>query len=124
MKIPDGHQAIMPYLIVENAEKLIDFAQQVFNANLNSKHLRDDGKTIMHAELQISGSTVMLAEATEQWKEHTATLFIYVDNADETFNKAIEAGAEVILELRNQEYGRSGGVADPCGNIWWITSIQ
>jgi uncharacterized glyoxalase superfamily protein PhnB len=66
----------------------------------------------------------MFCETTEQWKTATANMFVYVEKADETFNKAIESGSKVIMELTDQPYGRSGGITDPFGNVWWITSVK
>lgn len=123
MKIPKGHQAIMPYLMLNGAQQFQDFAKAVFNAEVTSNHYGDDGKTIRHCEIQIHGSTIMFSERTEKWPEHTGTLFIYVEDADKTFHKAIKEGAEVILPLKNEDYGRTCGVKDPVGNIWWITSV-
>lgn len=123
MKIPQGHQRIMPYLMIHNAEKFIDFTQTVFGANLSFKRMREDEKTVMHAEITIGESTIMFAETVEEWGKATAHLFVYVENADESFHKALEAGATEVLALRDQDYGRSGGVADPFGNVWWITSV-
>ncbi|MEJ7681898.1 MAG: VOC family protein [Segetibacter sp.] len=124
MEIPKGHQAVMPYLMLADANKFIEFTQKVFNASKTFKRLREDNKTIMHAEIQISGSTIMFCDATEQWKPHTANMFVYVANADETYQKAIDNRAITVMEPANQDYGRSCGVKDPCGNIWWITSVQ
>ena len=124
MKIPNGHQTIMPYLILSGAEKFIEFTRKVFNANETFKRLREDGKTIMHSEIQIGGSTIMFADTTEQIKEQTAGLFIYVENADETYKKAIGEGANTVMELSDQEYGRTCGVKDPFGNTWWITTFK
>jgi len=59
----------------------------------------------------------------EDWLPQPAGLFIYVENADEGFRKAKEAGAQVIMEPVDREYGRSCGVKDPFGNTWWITSV-
>jgi uncharacterized glyoxalase superfamily protein PhnB len=86
--------------------------------------MREDGKTIMHSEIQIGGSTIMFADTTEQIKEQVAGLFIYVENADETYKKAIDAGATTVMELSNQDYGRTCGVNDPFGNTWWITTVK
>ncbi len=123
MKIPQTHQAVMPYLILNGALQFIDFTKKVFNAGLTSSSMREDNKTVAHSEIQISGSTIMFAEATDQWKAATANLFVYVENADETYNKAIANGAKALMELSNQDYGRTGGVTDPFGNVWWITSV-
>lgn len=113
----------MPYLIVPKASQLIDFLHKVFGAEEKMKHLREDG-LIMHAEVTISGSTLMIAEATDEWTAQPAGLFLYVPNADEAYQKALAEGATSVLELRDQEYGRSGGVKDFCGNTWWITSVR
>jgi len=124
MQVPKGHQAVMPYLIVNNAAGFIDFVKNVFNADLSFSRMREDNLTVMHSEVQISGSTIMFCDATEQFKPATANMFVYVDDADKTFAKAIEAGSKVIMELADQTYGRSGGVSDPFGNEWWITSVK
>lgn len=122
MKLPEGHQAIMPYLILNGAQQFMDFTKTVFNSEVTFSQLGEGGK-IGHSEIQISGSTIMFSETTEKWKEQTANLFIYVADADKTFHKAIASGGEVILPLRTEEYGRTCGVKDPVGNIWWITSV-
>lgn len=123
MNIPPGHQAVMPYLMLADAIAFIAFTEKVFNAALRTKHMRDD-ETIMHAEIQIGDSTIMFSNATEQYKEQTANLFVYVDNADEAFEKAKANGAAVVMELSDQDYGRTCGVTDTTGNVWWITSVN
>lgn len=124
MKIPEGNQVVMPYLIVAGAQKFIEFTQKVFNAKENEKsRSMSDEKTIMHSEIMIGDSTIMFADSTEKFKPRTAGLFIYVENADETYKKAIREGATTLMELSDQDYGRTCGVTDPFGNIWWITSI-
>jgi len=114
----------MPYLILKEAEKFSDFAKNVFGAKVIMNRLREDEKTIMHSEISIGDSTLMFAGATEQWKPQTANLFIYVTNADEAYKKAIRAGATTVMELTDQDYGRTCGVIDPFGNTWWITAIN
>ena len=124
MNIPKNHQTIMPYLILDGALKFIDFTKNVFNATvLHAPQLRDDG-TALHAEINIHGNTIMFADTTSDWKPQTANLFVYVPNADETFKKAQEEGATELMGLSDQEYGRTCGVTDPFGNVWWITSIN
>jgi len=122
-KIPENYQTVMPYLIVKDAAQFIAFTQKVFDASETYKVMRDE-HTIMHAEIMIGGSTIMLADSTETFSERPAGLFIYVADADETFNKAMDAGATVVTEMADQPYGRSGGVKDPYGNTWWITSMN
>ena len=124
MKIPNGHQAVMPYLMLVEAAKFIDFCQKVFNAKLISNRKREDGITIMHAEVDIDGSTIMFSEANKDWKPAMANMFVYVENADKTYQLAIDAGAVTLMELSDQDYGRTCGVTDPFGNVWWITSVR
>jgi PhnB protein len=123
-KIPNGHQAIMPYLMLSHAEKFIDFATNVFGAEVTFKRMREDTDAIMHAEIHISGSTIMFCDSTDQWKSQSANLFIYVDDADKTYQKAVSEGGTSIMEPADQDYGRSCGVSDTTGNVWWITSVK
>ncbi|HZW64464.1 MAG TPA: VOC family protein [Hanamia sp.] len=122
MNIPEGYQAVMPYLILNDPEEFIEFTQKVFNATSKYKEMREDGHTIRHAEMDISGSVIMCAQSTDQFPAQTANLFVYVDDADETYAKALENGATSINEPADQSYGRSCGVSDTNGNVWWITS--
>ena len=123
MQIPPIHQQIMPYLIVENAKNLIEFLTEVFDANLSLKKMRD-ADLIMHAEMVIGSHTIMLADATEDWKAQNAGLFIYVENADQVYQKALERGSTSLMPPSDEDYGRSCGVVDPTGNVWWITSVN
>jgi PhnB protein len=126
MNLPNGHQVVMPYLMLNGASKFIDFVKTVFNAELttNMHKLREDRATVMHSEVTVGGSTIMFSDATEQFAKQTANLFVYVDNADETFKKAIASGATTLMALSDQNYGRTCGVTDPFGNVWWITSVN
>lgn len=123
MNIPKGHQTVMPYFIVEDANGFFDFAENVFGARLSYPAERPaelDG----HCEMQIGSSTLMFSKSGGPWKPRTADLFVYVEDADETYKKALDAGATSVMELSDQNYGRSGGVSDPYSNIWWITSVS
>lgn len=124
MKLPKGHQALMPYLMLTNAGHFYAFTKAVFNAQETLKKLREDGNTIMHSEIQINGSTIMYCETNKDWKPQTANLFVYVKDVDDTYKKAIDVGAEVVMPLSNQDYGRTCGIKDPFGNTWWITSTD
>src|SRR4026208_1965603 len=115
-KIPENYQTVMPYLIVKDAAKFIAFMEKVFDAEETHKSMRDE-HTIMHAEIMLGGSTIMFADSTEKFSVQTGGFFIYVDDADETFKKAIDAGATIVAEVADQSYGRSGGVQDPFGNV-------
>jgi PhnB protein len=123
LNIPEGYQTVMPYLILRDANGFLDFTKKVFNATEKMKHISDE-QLIMHAEIQIDGSTIMFAESTEDYPPQTAGLFVYVKNADETYQTALNNGATSILAPRDQDYGRSAGIKDPCGNTWWITTAN
>lgn len=120
--IPEGYQQIMPYLIVPNAVGFMTFMQTVFGATERMKIMRDD-MHVMHAELQIGASVIMLADATGQWTQQNAGMFIYVDDCDTVYKKALKNGATSVMEPVNQDYGRASGVKDAHGNTWWITSV-
>jgi PhnB protein len=120
-KTPEQCQTVMPYLIIENAEAFIQFMKDVFDAPLNYKEMRSEN-IIRHGQVMVGESMIMFADKTDAIDARTAGLFVYVDNADDRYNKAIGAGAKKIMELSDQPYGRTGGVLDPFGNTWWITA--
>jgi PhnB protein len=120
--IPEGYHTLTPHLIVQGASKLLDFMKEAFDAK-EKYSLPGPGGVIMHAEVKIGDSTVMIGEATGEWKAMPASLALYTDNADAVYRRALEAGATSIREPANQFYGdRSGGVKDPAGNHWWIAT--
>jgi uncharacterized glyoxalase superfamily protein PhnB len=121
--LPEGHQHVMPYLVLENADGFMQFVKDVFDAEETYSMTREDG-TIGHAQVKIGESTIMFAEQTAQWAAHTAGMFVYVDNADSCYEKALAEGAFSLMPPADQPYGRSSGVRDPFGNVWWITSVQ
>ena len=124
MNLPSGHQTIMPYLILKGASRFIDFCKKVFDAkDSNQQVLRDDG-TVMHAEIILNGSTIMVTDETKDWSQQNANLFVYVPDADEMYQKALDNGATSLMGLSDQDYGRTCGVTDPFGNVWWITSVK
>lgn len=124
VNIPNGHQTVMPYLMLDGAEKFKDFVTKVFDGKITSEHFQPDSKKIMHSEADINGSTIMYCDSTEKYAPHPANLFIYVSNADTTYHTALENGGKSVMEPADQDYGRSCGVTDPCGNVWWITSVS
>ncbi len=122
MNSPKGHQAVTPYLMMEDAAGFIDFIKTVFDAEMTHQDMRGD--IIGHCEANINGSTVMFSNSRDDWKPATANMFVYVPDADAAYAKAIAAGATSVMEMADQDYGRSGGVTDPYGNVWWITSVS
>jgi len=118
--IPSGYHTVTPYLRVTGAADFMQFLERAFGAKENHRSLGPDG-TIMHADVTIGDSHVMLTEGKETFPTLPASLFLYVADVDATYQKAIEAGATSIMEPSDQFYGdRTGGVRDPFGNDWWI----
>jgi uncharacterized glyoxalase superfamily protein PhnB len=123
MKLPQNHQAVMPYLMLPNAAAFLTFTQTVFDATLSFSEMQEDSTKYRHAEISISGATIMFCDTVADWGEATAQLFVYVPSADEAYHKAIAAGAASVMPLSDQSYGRTCGVRDSNGNVWWITSV-
>lgn len=119
--IPDGYHAVTPYLVTPNVPGVIAFLEKAFGAReLEPRLLRPDGK-VMHVAVQLGDSRIMMAEASDEFPAMPGMLYIYVEDADEAFQRAIDAGAEVLMPIEDQFYGdRNGGVKDPFGNFWWI----
>ena len=122
LSLPDNYQTVMPYLIVDNALGLKQFMEAVFEGKELRIVPREGGEGIMHGEVMIGDSTIMFAEASAQWPAVTAGLYINVADADATYAKALSNGATTIMEPVDQSYGRTSGVNDPFGNVWWITT--
>ncbi len=120
--IPEGCHSVTPYLTVPNVDRLIDFLKHTFGAEEKERFLRPDGG-IMHAEVKIGDSLIMLGEPMGQWKARPGQLYVYVKDIDEAYSRALEAGATSVMEPADQFYGdRSGGVTDPSGNFWFIAT--
>lgn len=120
--IPDEYPRVVPYLIVENVEKLMDFLTEIFGAKQSEKMRLPDG-SVNHAEVRIGDSVIMIGKASNDYPPFPAMIYIYVENTDEAYKKALKAGAESLMEPADQFYGdRNAGVKDPFGNSWWIAS--
>lgn len=120
--IPKGYHTVTPMLSVQGAGKVIEFLKQAFGATELSRMARPDG-CIMHAELKIGDSIVMLGEAACECKPTTASIYLYVNDADTVYRRAVQAGGVPQMELSDQFWGDRGGcVTDPSGNQWWIAT--
>jgi len=120
--IPEGYTTITPYLIVEDADKLVEFVEKTFDGELLFKILNDAGR-ITHGEMKIGNSMLMLSESSDEWKPTNVMLHLYVEDIDATYQKALEAGAISVKEPQNQFYGdRSSCVQDSFGNFWGIAT--
>lgn len=120
--IPDGYHTITPYLIVEDADRLVEFIEQVFDGKLIFKMETDKGR-ISHGEMKIGDSMLMLSEAAGEWKATQTMLYLYVNDVDAIHKKALAIGATQIKEPEDQFYGdRSSMVQDSFGNCWGIAT--
>ena len=121
--VPEGYHTATPYLIVPGVAKVIDFLKQTFDAKeIHERMSRPDG-TIMHAEVRIGDSPIMLGEPMGQFQPMPASVYLYVPDTDACYRRALKAGAASLMEPADQFYGdRNAGVKDPSGNSWWIAT--
>lgn len=120
--IPEGFHTITPYLLVQHAQDVIQFAKQAFGATEDHRSTNPDG-SILHAQLKIGDSVIMLSDASGDYQPMPAMLYVYVDDVDVVYQRAVQAGATALREPTDEFYGdRSGGVRDSCGNQWWIAT--
>jgi uncharacterized glyoxalase superfamily protein PhnB len=120
--IPEGYRTVTPYLIVNDADRFLQFVKSAFNAKVHGEHRGPDG-SIMHADVMIGDSHVMMGQANERWPAITGSLYLYGPDVDATYQAALRAGAKSVQDVKDQFYGdRSGGVEDPAGVTWWIST--
>jgi PhnB protein len=121
--IPDGYHTVTPYLLVQDAEKLIDFVIKVFDAKETVRMSMPNG-AIGHAEVRLGDSVIMLSEAQGgDYKPMPTGIYLYVENCDAIYKLALEAGATSIMQPTDQFYGdRSAGIKDQFGNLWYIAT--
>lgn len=123
--IPSGFHTITPYFSVRDAAALVAFLKRAFDAKEVDVMTSPDG-SVMHAQLQVGNSMVMLGQVPPDYPEDKllkAMLYMYIDDVDAAYKKAIQAGGKSVMEPTNQFYGdRSGAVDDPAGNQWWIAT--
>lgn len=120
---PEGMRTVSPYLMVENVVDLIQFIVTVFSGKLKYKLNRPDG-SIMHAEIMVGDSIIMMGEPMEEYGAFPASIYIYVSDCDNIYEKAIQNGAKSIMIPTDMTHAgeRYGGVRDLFGNIWWIAT--
>jgi len=128
--IPDGYHSVTPYMIVKGAAKAIDFYKNALGA---TELMRFPGpnNTVMHAEIKIGDSVIMLADEHENGPYRSplavggtpVSLMVYVEDVDTVFNQAVSLGAKSTREVEDQFYGdRSGNLTDPFGHVWTIAT--
>ena len=128
--IPDGFHTLTPHIIVQDAAKAIEFYKKAFGAQEITRHMAPDGKTVMHAQLKIGNSMLMLASefppsclSPKSRGGTSVTLSLYVENADAAFDRAVKAGCAVKMPITDQFWGdRYGVTEDPFGHQWSIAT--
>ena len=119
-KKPEGYHSVTPYLLVDGADRLMEFMKQAFGA---TERGRMGDERVMHAEMQIGDSIIMLSDTMEGYEPTQVMLHLYVDDADAVYKRAVAAGGTPLQEPQDQFYGdRSGAVSDAFGNRWWIAT--
>jgi uncharacterized glyoxalase superfamily protein PhnB len=120
--IPNGLHTVTPYLVVPDAAKVMDFIRRAFGATERFKMQGPNG-AVMHAEMQVGDSVVMLGQSPDASRSTRAMLHLYVPDVDAVYKQAIAAGGISVREPADQFYGdRSGLVKDPGGNEWSIAT--
>ncbi len=128
--IPTGYHTVTPYLIVRDAASALAFYQRAFGATELLRMAGPQGK-VMHAEIKIGNSIIMLGEETPEMGAHSpqsiggspVSLFVYVKDVDAVFAQAVSAGAKELRAVKDQFYGdRTGGVMDPYGHLWYLAT--
>ena len=118
--IPEGYHTVTPFVSVYGAARVLDFLRVALGATERYRLNQPDGN-VMHAEVQIGDSIVMIGETMEGDSPMPASLYLYVPDPDATYRAALVAGGESIMEPEDQFWGdRLAGVKDPTGNKWWF----
>jgi uncharacterized glyoxalase superfamily protein PhnB len=122
-KKPAGYSSVSVYIVASGAQRVIDFLKKTFDAAELRRFDMPDG-SIMHAEVRIDDSVVMIADAGGAYPAFPVWLHVYVDDVDATYRRALEAGGISVQEPQRKEGDpdRRGGVKDPAGNTWWIAT--
>jgi PhnB protein len=118
---PTGYNSLSPYFIVAGAQQLIDLLKEIFNAKELRRFERPDN-TIMHAEIQIDDSVIMLGDSSNDFPPIQLVVHVYVPDVDETFEKAIKTGCEIVEQPKQREGDpdRRATFKDFAGNMWSV----
>ena len=129
---PKGFHTVTPALTTRDPGKAIDFYKRAFGAEERMRFPGPDGKSIMHAEIKIGDSPFMITDENPAFPEWLSPqsrggtpvhIYLYVDEVDAVFARAIAAGAKQLLPVQDQFYGdRSGALTDPFGHVWYIAT--
>jgi PhnB protein len=118
---PTNYNSVSPYFIINGAQKFIDLMKLIFDATELRRYDMPDG-TIMHAEIKIDDSVIMLGESSDKFPPVNLVMHVYVPNVDETFNKAVKSGCEIIEPPKEREGDpdKRATFKDFAGNMWSV----
>lgn len=120
---PKGYNTVSPYLVVDGASRTIEFLVRVFGA-VEVRRFADAAGGIVHAEVRIDDTVVMIADGAEGWPPVPSHVHVYVADVDATFRRALEVGAAAVQEpVQKDDADRRGGVKDAGGTTWWIATM-
>lgn len=120
---PKDCSIVCPGLSVKSVEAQMEFMVKVFNAKIK-EDAKDSSGFIQHGEVKIGDTTIMISRASEKWPVHDSSIFIYVKNADEIYNRRLKNNAVSLMKPEDRFYGvRDGGFKDPSGNQWWVGQL-
>lgn len=121
--LPKGFHSVTPYLMLQDANAFLPFAEQAFGARIIGVHRDGDGN-LRHAEIEIAGSIVEVSEASPTWGSTSSALHVFVPDADAAHAQAVAAGATSTYAPATHDYGeRSGGVKDRWGTQWFLATL-
>jgi PhnB protein len=120
---PETYNSVSVYIVADNAQRVIDFLKSTFGATPLRRFDAPGGK-VMHAEVRIDDTVVMIADASGAYPAFPVWLHVYVPDAEATYKKALAAGGVSVQELVRKpgDPDLRGGVKDPTGNTWWIST--
>jgi uncharacterized glyoxalase superfamily protein PhnB len=119
---PPQYTSVSPYLIVSDADWTIKFLTLAFNAT-ELRRFADGAGKIVHAEVRLDDSVIMVADGTDGWPALPAHVHVYVPDVDAAYRTALQAGAGSVQEpVKKDDPDKRGGVKDPAGTTWWIAT--
>lgn len=122
--IPKGFHTITANIIADDAEGAVAFLKRAFGFTESYRLTMMDGK-IAHCELRLGDSVVNLGSAMEGWPARGVVAQIYVENSDALFERAVEAGAQIVMPMTDMFFGsREGRLSDPFGSIWTVATLK
>jgi uncharacterized glyoxalase superfamily protein PhnB len=117
-----GYSTVSPYLVVDGASGTIEFLKRVFGA-VELRRFPDEQGRLMHSEVRIDDTVVMIADGGEGWPPVPSYVHVYVEDVDATYRLALEAGATSVQEpVKKEDEDKRGGVRDAGGTTWWIAT--